>query len=62
MLAGVGALAFFCSVTEIPAAVDALIVRRYRGAKGKSMNKWFFYFVYPAHLLIYGCICYLFIL
>ena len=62
VLLGVAALVVFCSITEGVAIIDALIVRRYRGAKGKSMNKWFFYFIYPVHLIIYGCILVFFII
>ena len=41
---------------EVFALFDLIFIRRYNGQKGNSMNKWFFYFVYPVHLAIYGLI------
>lgn len=41
---------------EVFALFDLIFIRRYNGQKGNSMNKWFFYFVYPVHLAIYGVI------
>ncbi|MBQ2502728.1 MAG: hypothetical protein II528_00190 [Lachnospiraceae bacterium] len=41
---------------EAFALFDLIFIRRYNGQKGNSMNKWFFYFVYPVHLAIYGVI------
>lgn len=54
-LLGVAGLTIFNGF-EMVAVVDLFFIRRYYGAKGESMNKWFFYFVYPVHLMIYGLI------
>jgi hypothetical protein len=47
---------------EMVAVVDLFFITRYQGTKGKSMNKWFFYFVYPVHLAIYGFLVWKFII
>jgi hypothetical protein len=46
----------FMNGFEVFALFDLIFIRRYNGQKGNSMNKWFFYFVYPVHLAIYGLI------
>ncbi len=37
---------------EFVALIDAAIIADYKGEKGRSFNKWFFYIFYPAHLLL----------
>ncbi|MCR4999081.1 MAG: conjugal transfer protein TraX [Lachnospiraceae bacterium] len=54
-LLGVAGLTFFNGF-EVVSIIDLVFIKRYHGAKGTSMNRWFFYFVYPVHLLIYGWI------
>ncbi len=45
------------SAVEAFAVFDVLLVRYYNGERGRQ-RKYFFYFFYPAHLLILGLICY----
>ncbi len=37
---------------EAMALADIVFIHCYTGEKGKSMNRWFFYVFYPAHLLL----------
>lgn len=60
-LLGVAGLALLNGF-EAVAVVDLIFIARYQGTKGKSINKWFFYFVYPVHLAIYGLIVWRFII
>lgn len=41
---------------EAFALIDAFLVAKYNGEKGK-INKWFFYFAYPCHLLLLALLC-----
>ena len=41
---------------EMIAALSFLLIRFYNGARGRQ-NKYFFYFFYPAHLLLLWLIC-----
>ena len=60
MLAPVVILIFMSS-SEATALVNLIFVFFYHGKKGRNINKWFFYFFYPVHLLILGIIQYLII-
>ena len=60
-LLGVAGLTIFNGF-EICSIIDLVFIKRYHGAKGHTMNKWFFYFVYPVHLFIYGMLVIRFIL
>ena len=51
----------FMSSSEATALVNLIFVFFYHGKKGRNINKWFFYFFYPVHLLILGIIQYLII-
>lgn len=48
-----GMLAVLCtsSILELAAFPDVVLLRMYNGERGRQ-NKYFFYFFYPAHLLI----------
>lgn len=41
------------NIFEAPALLDALVIRKYDGTRGRQM-KYFFYLFYPVHLLILG--------
>ena len=60
MLAPVVILIFMSS-SEATALVNLIFVFFYHGKKGRNINKWFFYFFYPVHLLILGITEYLII-
>ena len=57
MLAPVVILIFMSS-SEATALVNLIFVFFYHGKKGRNINKWFFYFFYPVHLLILGIVQY----
>ena len=45
-------LLVFQNTVELFALLDLIPVYFYGGKKGRTISKWFFYFFYPAHLLI----------
>ena len=44
------------NVMQIFAAGAVPIIASYNGEKGKQVNKYLFYAVYPVHLLLFGLI------
>ncbi|MBO4391164.1 MAG: conjugal transfer protein TraX [Lachnospiraceae bacterium] len=54
--ATVFSLTVVCNVFEIAAIFAFPVFLFYNGKKGKNINKWFFYFFYPCHLLILAII------
>lgn len=49
-------LTVLSSITEVYAIVSLPLILCYHGDKGFNINKWFFYFFYPGHLLVLAII------
>ena len=50
--AGMIPLLYLANPVELIAAAGALLAAFYRGARGRQGNKWLWYALYPAHLLL----------
>lgn len=52
-------LALMSNAIEAVAFIDVLFIRKYDGTRGKTLNKYFFYIFYPAHLFVLFLIKYM---